>query len=116
MKLFLFILLISSNFFLSQKVESIYVLTRKNIYSNKYKNHTEKDSIILYKDKTFKRIQNYWGFDELDNKTYLGEWSFSKRLLLLKLQRKQDSLEDVVINDIQSINIKFLKRKYKKVK
>ncbi len=116
MKLFLFVFLISTNFFLSQKVESIYVLTRKNIYSNKYKNHTEKDSIILFKDKTFKRIQIYWGFDEFDNKTYLGEWSFSKRLLLLNLQRKQDSLKDVVINDIQAINRKYLKRKYKKVK
>lgn len=114
MKFLIFFLFLNWSLVQSQEVHTIYVLTRKNFYSNKYKNYTEKDSIVLYKDKTFKRIQNYWGFDELDNKTFVGKWSFSKRLLFLEIQKKQDSSEDVVINDVQAINRSHLK-KYKKI-
>jgi|GEM_PF-2253030 len=117
MKLFLFIFLISSNFFLSQKVESIYVLTKKEKFNNHYKNYTERDSLVLYKDSTFRRENNYSGFDEINKDIIIGKWRFSKKYLLLKAEKRDDSSKVTSIEPFEtSIKTNYLKRKYRKVK
>lgn len=117
MKLFLFIFLISFNFFLSQKVESIYVLTKKEKFANKYENFTNRDSLVLYKDSTFRRENNYWGFDEINNEVFLGKWQISKELLFLKVLKRDDSSKISKIEPFETIiKLNHLKRKYRKVK
>ncbi len=113
MKFLIFIFLISSNFFLSQKVESIYVLTKKEKFTNHYQNYTERDSIVLYKDSTFRRENHYWGFDEVDNKILFGKWKFSKKHLVLNVKKRADSSRTIKLIETQIINRSQLK-KYKK--
>ena len=113
MRISVIIFLISYNFFLSQKVESIYVLTKKEKFNNHYKNYTERDSLVLYKDSTFRRESNYWGFDEIDQKILFGKWKFSKESLLLKVEKQEDSSRTIMLNETQIINRNQL-RKYKK--
>lgn len=115
MKLILLIFLISSNFFLSQKVESIYVLTKERRFNNYYKNYTERDSIVLYKDSTFRRENNYWGFDEIHNKIFLGKWKFSKEYLLLKAEKRDDSSKVTSLEPFETIiKLNHLKKNTKK--
>lgn len=117
MRFFLFIFLLLFNFFLAQKVESIYVLTKKETFANKYENFTKRDSLVLYKDSTFRREKNYWGFDEINNEVYLGKWKFSKELLLLKAEKRDDSSKVTSIEPFETrIKINHLKRKYRRVK
>lgn len=113
MRITFFIFLISVNFSLAQKVESIYVLTKKEKFNNHYKNYTERDSLVLYKDSTFRRESNYWGFDEIDQKILFGKWKFSKESLLLKVEKQEDSSRTIMLNETQIINRNQL-RKYKK--
>lgn len=113
MRITFFIFLISVNFSLAQKVESIYVLTKKEKFNNHYKNYTDRDSLVLYKDSTFRRESNYWGFDEIDQKILFGKWKFSKESLLLKVKKRADSSQTIMLNETQIIKRNQL-RKYKK--
>ncbi|MCP2037566.1 hypothetical protein L1282_000662 [Chryseobacterium sp. HSC-36S06] len=97
----------------SQKTQSIYVLTKKEKFANHYKNYTERDSLVLYKDSTFRRENNYWGFDEIDKSILFGKWKFSKKSLILKVEKKDDSSRILIVNETQIINKNRL-RKFKK--
>jgi len=114
MKLLIFLFSIFCfGFTKSQKLHSIYTLTKKEKFTNHYKNYTERDSLVLYKDSTFRRESNYWGFDEIDSKVLFGKWKFSKQSLLLKVEKQEDSSRTIMLNETQVINRKQL-RKYKK--
>lgn len=115
MRLLIFIFLISFNFFLAQKVESIYVLTKNEKFKNHYKNYTERDSLVLYKDSTFRRENNYWGFDEVNDEVFLGKWKISKELLLLKVLKRDDSSKISKIKPFEtSVKINHLKKSSEK--
>ena len=116
MRISFLIFLISVNFSLAQNVDAIYVLTKKEKFNNHYKNYTERDSLVLYKDSTFRRESNYWGFDEIDQKILFGRWKFSKESLLLKVEKQEDSSRTIMVNETQIINrnqlIKYKKSSY----
>jgi len=113
MRISFLLFLISVNFSFSQNVDAIYVLTKKEKFNNHYKNYTERDSLVLYKDSTFRRESNYWGFDEIDSKILFGKWKFSKESLLLNVKQRADFSQTIMMNETQIINRNQL-RKYKK--
>ncbi|MNK31085.1 hypothetical protein D3C87_495080 [compost metagenome] len=97
----------------SQKLHSIYTLTKKKKFTNHYKNYIERDSLVLYKDSTFRKENHYSGFDEIDKSILFGKWKFSKKSLLLKVEKEDDSSRIIMMNETQIINRSQLK-KYKK--
>ena len=113
MRISFLIFLISVNFSLAQNVDAIYVLTKKEKFNNHYKNYIERDSLVLYKDSTFRRENNYSGFDEIDKSILFGKWKFSKKSLLLKVEKEDDSSRIIMMNETQIIYRNHL-RKYKK--
>ena len=113
MRISFFIFLISFNISLAQKVDAIYVLTKKEKFANHYKNYSERDSLVLYKDSTFRKENHYIGFDEIDKSILLGKWKFSKKSLLLKVEKEDDSSRIIMMNELQIINRNQLS-KYKK--
>lgn len=114
MKLLIFLFLVFSfGFIKSQKIHSIYVLNKKEKFANHYKNYSERDSLVLYKDSTFRRENNYSGFDEIDKSILFGKWKFSKKSLLLKVEKEDDSSRIIMMNETQIIYRNHL-RKYKK--
>ena len=113
MKFLLFLFLVFSFGFLDcQEVHAIYALNKKSNFTNKFKNYTKKDSIILYENKTFRRYSSYWGFDEFDNGVFFGRWKFRKKQLVLQVDRREDSLS-FNLDEIQTIKKSYLK-KYRK--
>jgi len=98
----------------SQKIHSIYALTKKEKFANHYKNYIERDSLVLYKDSTFRKENHYSGFDEINKSILFGKWKFSKKSLLLKVEKEDDSSRIIMMNEIQIINRNQL-RKYKKI-
>lgn len=100
-----------------QKAHSIYVKRTNKKFSNHYKNYSERDSLVLYQDFTFKREENFWGFDEINKKVILGKWNFKNKTLFLVSEKVDDSSKvKEIIPFKTSIESKDLKNKYKKVK
>ena len=97
----------------AQKVNSIYVKSEEKRFKNQYRNFKTRDSIVLYKDSTFRKEENYWGFDELDSKVLYGKWKFTGRFLFLKVEKRKDSSQTISLNQTQIISLKHL-HKYKK--
>lgn len=117
MKSLILLLFCFSLIFVSgQKVHSIYVLTTKEKFSNSFQDFTKRDSIVLYKDSTFRRENNYWGFDEIEKNIFRGKWMISKELLILKVEKREDSSKVKNLESNFIIQIKDLKREYKKIK
>ncbi|WDF46930.1 hypothetical protein PQ459_00275 [Chryseobacterium sp. KACC 21268] len=114
MKLLVFLFLVLSfGFIKGQKIHSIYVLIKKEKFANHYKNYIERDSLVLYKDSTFRKENHYSGFDEIDKSILFGKWKFSKKSLQLIIQKREDSFRITMLNETQIINRSQL-RKYKK--
>ncbi len=104
------------NFLDAQKIHSVYVQIKRETFKNHYKNYSEYDSIILYKDSTFKKTHSYFGFDEIDKKSYSGNWSKSNKELKLFVTKRKDSSKVSKIEPFElSFKINYLKKNYKRV-
>lgn len=111
--LYSFAFLFSFGFISCQELHSVYVLDEKKQYAKKNQNYNQRDSLVLYKDFTFRKDYNYLGFCEIDSKILLGNWKLSKKSLLLNIEKRKDSAQIISFKETQVIRKKDL-RKYKK--
>lgn len=93
----------------SQEIESVYLYKKDNKFENKYKNFIEKDSLVLFKDNTFKKIYSYFGFDEIAKEDFSGKWFVKKNSLTL-IVLKRDSLKSKIFKPFE-INYQIKKKK-----
>jgi len=96
----------------AQEVESVYLFKKEKVFSNVHRNYSETDSLILFKNKTFRKSYSYFGFDEVDKRIFVGNWKKDKKRLMLHINSKIDSvnLESVIpFTIIYRFKTKYLK-------
>jgi hypothetical protein len=96
----------------AQEVESVYLFKKETVFSNVHRNYSETDSLILFKNKTFRKSYSYFGFDEVDKRIFEGNWKKDKNKLMLHVNSKIDSvnLESVIpFTIIYRVKTKYLK-------
>ncbi len=114
MKLIFLLLIFPLLFFKikAQEVESVYLFKKETVFSNVHRNYSETDSLILFKNKTFRKSYSYFGFDEVDKRIFEGNWKKDKNKLMLHVNSKIDSvnLESVIpFTIIYRVKTKYLK-------
>ena len=109
----------------AQEIESVYLFEKEKKFSNVYRNYSETDSLILFKNKTFRKSYSYFGFDEINKTVFTGNWKKNEGVIVLHINKKIDSVNVISVIPFTinyRIKIKSLKptdeksRKLKRIK